>query len=118
VINSNISSDKLSDAQPGLVTFFNTPELRYNIGISNNKILKNWGFSMVYRWQDKVNWEGTFGSGVIPSYGTLDGMVSYKTKNKGLYKLGAINLWNKYYRSAFGNPQVGGMYYISYAYNL
>ncbi len=118
VFNSNISSDKLSDAAPGLVTFFNTPALRYNIGLSNTKIAKSWGFSMIYRWQDKVNWEGTFGSGEVPAYGTWDGMISYKTKNKGLYKIGGINVWNKYYRSAFGNPQVGGMYYVSYAYNL
>jgi outer membrane receptor protein involved in Fe transport len=118
VFTANVSSDKLRDVQAGLVTFFNTPELRYNIGLSNTKIAKSFGFSMIYRWQDKVNWEGTFGSGEVPSYGTWDGMISYKDKNKGLYKIGGINVWNKYYRSAFGNPQVGGMYYISYTYNL
>jgi hypothetical protein len=118
VFTANISSDKLRDVQAGLVTFFNTPELRYNIGLSNTKIAKNFGFSMIYRWQDKVNWEGTFGSGEVPAYGTWDGMISYKDKNKGLYKIGGINVWNKYYRSAFGNPQVGGLYYISYTYNL
>lgn len=118
VFSGNISGDKLSDVQSGFVTNFNTPSLRYNFGLSNTKIAKNWGFSVIYRWQDKVNWEGTFGSGEIPSYGTWDGMISYKTQNKGLIKIGGINIWNKYYRSAFGNPAVGGMYYISYAYNL
>jgi outer membrane receptor protein involved in Fe transport len=118
VLNANVSSDKLRDVQAGLVTFFNTPALRYNFGLSNNNIAKNFGFSMIYRWQDKIDWEGTFGTGEVPAYGTWDGMISYKTKNKGLYKVGGINIWNKYYRSAFGNPQVGGMYYVSYTYNL
>lgn len=118
VFSGNISGDKLSDVQAGFVTNFNTPSLRYNFGLSNAKIAKDWGFSVIYRWQDKVSWEGTFGSGEIPSYGTWDGMISYKTKNKGLIKIGGINIWNKYYRSAFGNPAVGGLYYMSYAYNL
>ena len=118
VLNANVSSDKLRDVQAGLVTFFNTPALRYNFGLSNSNVVKNFGFSMIYRWQDKIDWEGTFGTGEVPAYGTWDGMISYKTKNKGLYKVGGINIWNKYYRSAFGNPQVGGMYYVSYTYNL
>lgn len=116
---ANIYSDKLRDVAPGLITFFNTPELRFNLGVGNENVYKNWGFNFVYRWQDKVNWEGTFGTGEIPSYGVLDGQISYKLpKIKSLFKLGATNMTNKYYRSAFGNPEVGGLYYISFGYNV
>lgn len=118
VFNANVSGDQLNDVPSTVFTQFNTPKMRFNIGLSNTNVYKNWGFGIVHRWQDKVNWEGTFGTGVIPSYGTWDAMVSYKTANKGLFKIGALNFWNKYYRSAFGNPQVGGVYYISYGYNL
>jgi outer membrane receptor protein involved in Fe transport len=120
VLTANVSGDQLSDVQPGVVTFFNTPKIRYNVGLSNTKLFKtNWGFNVVYRWQDKVDWEGTFGSGQIPSYGVVDGQISYRfVKEKGLLKFGAMNLWNKYYRSAFGNPRVGGLYYVSYGFNL
>jgi outer membrane receptor protein involved in Fe transport len=118
VFNANVSGDQLQNVPSTIVTQFNTPKLRFNIGLSNTNVYKNWGFGIVHRWQDKVNWEGTFGTGVIPSYGTWDAMISYKTANKGLFKIGALNFWNKYYRSAFGNPQVGGVYYISYGYNL
>jgi hypothetical protein len=119
-VNGNISGDQLKDVQAGVVSFFNTPKLRYNFGIGNTKLFKsNWGFNLVYRWQDKVDWEGTFGSGQIPSYGTMDGQINYRfVKEKGLLKIGAMNLWNKYYRSAFGNPQVGALYYVSYGFNL
>jgi outer membrane receptor protein involved in Fe transport len=119
VLSGNVSSDKLQDVTPGLVTFFNAPPLRYNFGFSNPKFYKNWGFNVQYRWQDAVNWEGTFGSGVVPSFGVWDGQINYRfPETKNMLKIGASNIWNKYYRSAFGNPQVGGMYYVSFGYNV
>ena len=116
----NLSGDKLSDVDPGLVTFFNTPSFRYNITFGNDKIgSSNWGFNILYRWQDEMLWEGTFGTGQVPSFGTLDAQVSYRITNiRSLVKIGATNLANKYYTSAFGNPSVGGLYYISFGYNV
>jgi outer membrane receptor protein involved in Fe transport len=119
VININASSDKISDLPEGFVSFFNAPALRFNIGIGNNGLWKGLGFQVNYRWQDKVYWESTFGTGDIPSYGTLDAQISYKIpKIKSLVKLGASNLLNKYYSSAFGNPQIGGLYYVSFGFNV
>lgn len=120
VARVNFSGDRLRDIPPGLVTFFNTPKFRYNIGLSNEAVGKtNWGFNVIWRWQDEVNWEGTFGAGEIPSYGTIDAQVSYKfSKIRSLFKIGASNILNKYYVSAFGNPEVGGVYYASFAYNV
>ncbi len=116
---ANIYGDKLRDVPAGLITFFNTPSTRFNLGVGNENVYKNFGFNFVYRWQAKVNWEGTFGTGEIPAYGVLDGQISYKlTDIKSLIKVGATNLTNKYYRSAFGNPQVGGLYYVSFGYNI
>lgn len=119
VLNMNVSGDQLDGASENLFTQYNTPKLRYNIGVSNPDVYKNFGFGAIYRWQDKINWQGTFGTGEIPSYGTVDGFISYKfSAIKSLLKIGATNLYNKYYRSAFGNPQVGGLYYISFGYNV
>ena len=118
-IMANVYGDQLRDIPEGLVTFFNTPELRFNLGLSNEDIYRGFGFNVVYRWQDQVNWEGTFGTGQIPAYGVLDAQVSYKLPAiKSMIKLGATNLTNHYYRSAFGNPEVGGLYYISFGYNV
>jgi outer membrane receptor for Fe3+-dicitrate len=72
-----------------------------------------------YRWQDKVNYEGDFATGLIPAFQTLDGQVSYKfTEQKVLLKLGATNILNQYYRNGFGNATIGGLYYVSIGYNL
>jgi outer membrane receptor protein involved in Fe transport len=116
----NVSGDQLRDVDPGLVTFFNTPKWRFNITLGNERVGgTNWGFNILYRWQDKLLWEGTFGTGEIPSFGTLDAQVSQRIpKIKTLLKLGATNLLNKYYTSAFGNPSVGGLYYFSVGYNV
>jgi outer membrane receptor protein involved in Fe transport len=120
VARANVSGDQLNDVPDGIVTFFNTPKFRYNLGLSNDAIARtNWGFNIVWRWQDDVNWEGTFGAGEIPSFGTLDAQLSYKLpKIRSLVKIGGSNLLNKYYVSAFGNPEIGGVYYISFGYDV
>ena len=85
----------------------------------NSNVRKGIGFNVNYRWQDDVYWEGTFGTGEVPAYGILDAMLSLRLiPVKCLVKIGATNVLNKYYRSAFGNPAVGGLYYISIGYNI
>ena len=116
---ANASGDKLNDVPTGYFAFFNTPKVRYNVALSNDRFYKNVGFNIVWRWQDELLWQGTFGTGTIPSYGTLDAQVACRIPNsKSQIKIGASNLLNKYYRSAFGNPEVGGLYYLSFGYNL
>jgi len=116
---ANIYGDKLTDIPAGIVTQFNAPKVRYNIGFANADVYKGFGFNIIYKWQDKINWEGTFGTGTIPSFSTLDAQISYKISNpKLLFKLGGTNILNKYYRSAFGNPYIGGLYYVSVGYNV
>lgn len=118
-LSGNFFSDELQNVPSGLITYFNTPRYRFNLALSNGNVFKGIGFNLNYRWQDKINWEGTFGTGEVPAYGTLDAMLSYRlVKAKSLIKLGASNVLNKYYRSSFGNPMVGGLYYVSLAYNI
>ena len=115
----NLFSDELRDVPPGVVTNFNAPLYRYNIGLRNENLWKNIGFNVVWKWQDNVYYESTFATGTLPYFGWLDGQISYKIPNsKSLVRLGGTNLLNSYYRTGFGNPYVGGLYYVSYAYNL
>lgn len=116
----NVSGDQLNNVDSGLVTFFNTPKIRGNITFGNEKVNgSNWGFNILYRWQDKMLWEGTFGTGNVDAFGSLDAQISYRLpKIKSLIKLGATNLTNSYYTTAFGNPSVGGLYYVSFGYNV
>ena len=80
---------------------------------------KRYGFSIVYRWQNSFFYEGTFGVGMVPWMRTVDAVVNYKIPStKSMIKIGGTNIFNKYYRTGWGNPQIGGLYYISYGWNV
>ncbi len=115
----NVFSDVLKDIQPGEVSFFNAPKYRYNIGLRNDNVCHNVGFNVVYKWQDSNFYEGTFISGTLPYFGWWDGQISYRPKGtKSTFRVGGTNLGNQYQRTGYGSPAVGGLYYMSYGYNL
>lgn len=116
----NIFSDELNDNIPSdYVTFFNAPKYRYNIGLRNDNVCHNIGFNVVFKWQDNNYYEGTFVTGTLPYFGWWDGQISYRPQGtKSTFRVGGTNLGNQYQRTGYGSPAVGGLYYISYGYNL
>lgn len=93
---------------------FNTPENKFVVGLSNRRVTKLFGFSVNYRWQDDFLWQSDFGEAIIPAFGALDAQVSYKIASiKTVAKVGGTNLFGGDYRTNFGGPFVGQMYYIS-----
>ncbi|MEO8795043.1 MAG: TonB-dependent receptor [Daejeonella sp.] len=113
-LSGNVSYNKLQDNNSQLESEFNTPEVRYNVGLANREVIKNVGFNASYRWQDKFQWSSTFAAGEVPAFGTIDAQVSVKIPTyKSTLKFGGSNLLNKYYRTSYGNPQIGGLYYVS-----
>lgn len=120
-VSGNLYHDEIGELPYGFVSYFNTPKYRANLGFSNSGLGKNEriGFNVVYRWTDAFLYEGTFAVGNIPVNRILDAMVSYKfPKIKSLVKVGGTNILNRYYRTGFGNPQIGGLYYVSFGYNV
>ena len=120
-LNVNAFSDEIKDVPAGFATYFNAPKYRVNVGLSNTGLLlKNrLGGSIMWRWQDAFFYEGTFGAGTVPSYTTVDAALTYRIpKHKALVKLGATNLWNKYFTTGWGAPSIGGLYYVSYGFNV
>jgi len=120
-IGANIYSDEIGDLPPGFVSYFNTSKYRTNITFANSGFgtINRYGFNLVYRNVSDFFYEGTFGTGQMPGYNTLDGQVSYKLPAiKSIVKVGGTNLLNKYYRTGWGNPSIGGLYYVSFAYNV
>lgn len=120
-INGNFYSDDITNVPANFQAQFNTPKYRTNIGFGNSGFgpKKQMGFNIIWRWQDAFYFHGDFVSGPVNAYSTLDAQVSYKLpKQKMLFKLGATNLTNHYYRTSFGNPNIGGLYYLSIGYNV
>ncbi|MEO6949966.1 MAG: TonB-dependent receptor [Ginsengibacter sp.] len=120
-LSANATSDNLDNVPDGFVASFNTPKYRAGATFSNTGFgyQDRVGFNLTYRWQDDVQFQSDFATGLVPAFQTLDAQVSYKLpKEKVLLKLGGTNLLNQYYRNGFGNATIGGLYYVAIGYNL
>ena len=121
VFTSSIYTDEIGDLPAGFISYFNTPTWRANFGFSHPGLLMNnrLGFNINIHYQDEVMYEGTFVTGKISSFNTLDAVLTYRVpKIKSLVKIGGTNVMNKYYNTSYGSPAIGGLYYISFAYNV
>jgi deoxyribodipyrimidine photolyase-like uncharacterized protein len=101
-------------------TDFNTPKHKFNLTVANYSIAKVYGFNVTYRWQDAYLYQSSFITGETPAFGTLDAQISMKLPklNHSLIKIGASNLLNYYHVDAVGDARIGGLYYISFGYNV
>ena len=110
----NYSTFSVEDPGPGFESGFNMPENKFLLGISNRKLIDNFGFDVSYRWQSDFLWENAFAHGVVPAYGVFNGQVNYTFKSlHTMLKVGGTNILGKDYRTNIGGPHVGSMYYIS-----
>jgi len=119
-LGGNIAYNDLSNADADVLTQFNTPKIKYNISFGNYTIKKVFGFNLTYRWQESYYYSSSFVSGNTAAFGVLDAQISMKLPkmNNSMIKIGASNILNHYYTDAVGNPQVGGLYYVSLGYNV
>ena len=120
-LSVNAASDNLTDVPTNFIASFNSPKYKVNATFANSGFGKNnrMGFAVAYRWQDAFYFQGDLANGNLPSVQTVDAQVSYKLpKTKSIIKLGANNLLNQYYYNAIGNSRIGGLYYLSFGYNV
>ena len=117
-LSGNISYNQIGNLPATFLNDFNTPTVRYNLGIGNRSIAKNVGMNVSYRWQDAFYWASSFASGDVPSFGTVDAQVNLKIPSvNGMIKIGAQNLLNRYYITSYGNPEMAGMYFVGFTFN-
>ena len=120
-VTANFASDVLKDVPVNFVAYFNAPKYKVNASFGNSGFgpSNRLGFNIMYRWQQSLFYQGDFASGNIPDVHTVDAQFSFKLpKTKSMLKIGANNLLNQYYYNAIGNSQVGGLYYVSFGYNV
>jgi iron complex outermembrane receptor protein len=96
------------------ITGFNTPKWSFNAQLGNREIIKNFGFNIVWKWQDAYNWESPLATGRVGAFSTVDAQLSYKVPAlKTSIKVGATNLLNYRYIQYAAGPTIGGLYYVS-----
>lgn len=115
-VSGNVNYNKLSkNPSPDIfLTGFNTPAWISNVSFSNREIIKNVGFNVVWRWQDRVFWESTLANGEVPAYSTVDAQVNVRfPKLKSSVKVGGSNIFNKRYIQFAAGPTIGALYYVA-----
>ncbi|MBJ04663.1 MAG: TonB-dependent receptor [Flavobacteriales bacterium] len=127
-INGNYSWNKLNneETKDPLIPAYNTPEHKFNIGISSKFKLKKasnnyYNFSLNYKWIEGFLFEGSpqF-TGPVETYGLVDGQINrvFNQKNGELIaKIGVSNLLNNQIYQAYGAPKIGRLSYISLSFH-
>lgn len=103
---------------PDFRTSFNTPEHKVKASFGNTDVFKNFGFNVAWRWSDAFFWEASFGDGNVPAFHVIDAQVNYRIPSlKSTIKVGASNLLQDEYFTAFGTGLIGSQYYVSLTIN-
>lgn len=128
-LNGNYSWNILNTAtEDPIIPAFNTPEHKYNIGLSGRDvplnlgsiIFNDFGFNVTYKWVDGFIFEGSpqF-TGFIDAYGLMDAQINFTSRKiNTTFKIGASNLLNNEVFTVYGGPRVGRLAYISATYNF
>ena len=108
-----------TEANPDFRTNFNTPEHKVKATFGSSELFKNFGFNVAWRWSDNYFWEASFGDGDVPAFHVLDAQVNLKVPKffKSTFKVGATNILQDEYFTAFGTGLIGSQYYVSWTIN-
>jgi outer membrane receptor protein involved in Fe transport len=120
IVSGNYAYSTISSKDESQQTDFNTPKSKVNLTIANYSIAKVYGFNVTYRWQEAYLYQSSFITGITPAFATLDAQISMKLPklDHSMIKIGASNLLNYYHVDAIGDARIGGLYYISFGYNI
>ncbi len=116
-IAGNVNYNKLIENKQKDVfaTGFNTPNWVSNLSLGNRELVKNFGFNIVWRWQNAFYWESPLANGDVAAYNTVDAQVNYRVpKIRTTIKVGGSNLLNHRYIQYAAGPTIGGLYYASF----
>ena len=116
---SDLNDANLSSNSAVILSGFNTPKHKINIGIGGNKVWKGLGFNVNFKWVTSYQWESPFADGVVPSFHTLDMQIYYEIeKANSTIRIGGSNIYNNRHIEAVGSPMIGAMYYVGWLFDL
>ncbi len=129
-LNGNYSWNKLNEegTEDPIIPAYNTPEHKYNLGLigrdlhlsSTNSTLRNFSFSINYKWVEGFTYEGSpqF-TGNVPTYDLVDVQLSKKLPElNATLKVGSSNILNNKHYEVYGGPYIGRMTYCSLLFEL
>ena len=108
---NNIKGNATADL---FVTGFNTPRWTSNFSFGNRAVTKNFGFNIVWKWQDAFLWESPLVTGDIDAINNIDAQISLRLPAyKSTIKIGGTNILNNRHIEYAGGPTIGSLYYVA-----
>lgn len=106
-----------------IIPAFNTPEHKFNVGISGRSIsiklgektIRDIGFSANMKWVEGFEFQGSpqF-TGFVPTYYLIDAQVNkHVSKIHTTFKIGSSNILNRQQLQVYGGPYIGRLAYFS-----
>lgn len=125
VANGNYSWNviDLRGSDDPIIPAFNTPEHKFNVGISGRDVpikigsmrINDVGFNVNFKWVEGFEFVGSpqF-TGFVPTNYQLDAQINKRVKKiHTTFKLGASNLLNRQQLQVYGGPFIGRLAYFS-----
>ncbi|MCP4124494.1 MAG: TonB-dependent receptor, partial [Bacteroidetes bacterium] len=98
---------------------FNLADHKWQASLSNQGIVKNFGFDISYRWSAGVDYFSSYAVDRIDAYGVLNANVNYKVPvMKSIFKAGGQNLLREKYYTNPGGPSIGWQYYFAWTFDM
>ena len=124
-LSANYTKSKLEFEQslyPDFRTNWNTPEHKIKAQFGNTNLFKisdrTVGFNVAWRYWSEYLWQASFGDGMVPETHVVDAQINFTLpKWKSTVKIGATNIGNNEYFTAFGSGFIGTQYYVSWTAN-
>jgi outer membrane receptor for ferrienterochelin and colicin len=118
-VGGNLTYAKLNsdNINPNQIAPFNTPRFSSNVSLGNSSLYKNYGFNILWHWQEAFDWYSTFlgnRKGRIRTYSLVDLQINKKLpKQNIIIKIGGSNILNTKIVQSYGSPAIGAIYYVS-----
>jgi iron complex outermembrane receptor protein len=115
---TDLNDKNLTTSGNLVLSGFNTPKHKINVGIEGYKVWKGLGFTANFKWVNSYKWENAFADGIVPSFHTLDLQVAYEfDKLYSALRVGGSNIYNNRHIEAIGAPKIGALYYVSWTFD-
>lgn len=116
---SDLDDTNLKNNGATVLSGFNTPKHKINIGVNANRVIGGLGFNANFKWVTSYDWQSPFADGKVPSFHTLDMQIYYEIdKAYSTIRFGASNIYNNKHIEAVGSPKIGALYYAAWTFDF
>lgn len=116
---SDLDDRNLKNNGATVLSGFNTPKHKFNLGVTANRVVGGLGFNANFKWVTGYEWQSPFADGFVPSFHTLDMQIYYEIdKAYSTIRIGGSNIYNNKHIEAVGSPKIGALYYVGWSFDF